>query len=224
MGDHAGERKKIKRRRAPEHSQEDLWPKRPNNRRSIEDVSEDCSTGTSDVEADGFCGYRALALQILGNQDKHMKLKERMLSHLHRNHDFYLDCLFNGRINVMKNTIERLEYGSTPETAHIKSCGRDYYSEGTIDAQIAADAYTTPIAIFDTRPEWPSVMYLPLTVPSEDNPQPQPVNLLPLSQIGHFVVIDLIPSRACHLEWPAVKPYHEKLWQYLGCSKDYNAT
>ncbi|KAI9257133.1 hypothetical protein BDA99DRAFT_606410 [Phascolomyces articulosus] len=187
-----------------------------------QDIPPDCSTGLKQIKADGYCGFRALALQLYGDQDQYQKIKQTMLNHLFANYEFYLDILAKGNDVILKNIVRRLEFGITPETIHTTTCSSDYWFNGAMDTQIAADAYTTPIAVFDERPSWKSFLYLPFTFPSDTNRQPQPINMFLHS--NHFSVVDLIPSRARHMVWPAVKPYHEVGWGILGLNVEYNAT
>ncbi|KAI9247190.1 hypothetical protein BDA99DRAFT_592128 [Phascolomyces articulosus] len=76
--------------------------------------------------------------------------------------------------------------------------------------------------VFDERPSWKSILYLPFTIPSDTNREPQPINIFLHS--NYFSVVDLIPSRARHhMVWLAVKPYHEAEWGILDLNVKYNA-
>ncbi|KAG2216727.1 hypothetical protein INT45_013838 [Circinella minor] len=180
------------------------------------------SVGLKTIKSDGYCGYRALALQLHGDQNQYTKVKQTMLSHLNANYEFYRDILCNGRDNIMNRVINRLEFGIIPETAHHTSCSSDYWFDALRDSQIAADAYTTPIAVFMGNTHWKSVLYLPFTIPSDTNRHPQPLNLFHCS--NHFSMVDLIPSRTRYMEWPSVRPYHKAGWDFLGLAADYKTT
>ncbi|KAG2215578.1 hypothetical protein INT45_000724 [Circinella minor] len=214
-------------KRKPENNLDDLWPtvKKTNRKKTSfvhPDIPTECSIRLKTIKSDGYCSYRALALQLHGDQNQYTKVKQTMLSHLNANYEFYRDILCNGRDNIMNRVINRLEFSITPETAHHTSCSSDYWFDALRDSQIAADAYTTPIAVFMDNTHWKSVLYLLFTIPSDTNRHPQPLNLFHCS--NHFSVVDLIPSRTRHMEWPSVRPYHKAGWDFLGLAADYKTT
>ncbi|KAG2215876.1 hypothetical protein INT45_003291 [Circinella minor] len=220
-----GEKPNLKRK--PENDLDDLWPtvKKTNRKKTSfvhPDIPTECSVGLKTIKSDGYCSYRALALQLHGNQIQYTKVKQTMLSHLDANYEFYRDILCNGHDNIMNRVINRLEFSITPETAQHTSCSSDYWFDALRDSQIAADAYTTPIAVFTDNTYWKSVLYLPFTIPSDTNRHPQPLNLFHCS--NHFSVVDFIPSRTRHMEWPSVRPYHKAGWDFLGLAADYKTT
>ena len=164
-------------------------------------------------------------MQLLGDEDRYKEVTKKLLDQLLQNYNFRLDFLFHERAVVMQQAVESLEFGITPEIILATCCNRDYYFEATVDTQLAADAYTRPVAVFDTRAYSPSALYLPFTIPQPPNMQPRPVNLLLNAEDNHFVVIDLVPNLARHLTWPCVRIYHKEGWiSYLGHSVDYKTT
>ncbi|KAI9276644.1 hypothetical protein BDA99DRAFT_531748 [Phascolomyces articulosus] len=86
------------KKRKQHYDTEELWPSsKKSNRRETsfvhQDIPPDCSTGLKQIKADGYCSFRALALQLYGDQDQYQKVKQTMLNYLFANYEFYLDIL-----------------------------------------------------------------------------------------------------------------------------------
>ncbi|CDH60976.1 predicted protein [Lichtheimia corymbifera JMRC:FSU:9682] len=119
--------------------------------------------------------------------------------------------------------VRTLEFGLTPETkdAHLDFCPQKYWFDGSTMAQVAADAFGRPVAVFETCSQHPSPprFVLPFSPPVE-NPKPTPMILHLVG--AHYYSLVIKPS--IRVEWPSVPHYHQQAWRELEIPAHYKTT
>ncbi|CAG8835918.1 15021_t:CDS:2, partial [Racocetra persica] len=116
-----------------------------NFRISVDDVDQICNP-----KSDGNCGFRAFAIAIRGNEENWNLVKLAMNGQLNKHIEVYKDWL-GYDINLLKRI---LESRASPCTSSLWFLLPDC-------AQLAADTFSVPIAIFDEKDEQ-CAMFFPL--------------------------------------------------------------
>ncbi|KAI8138819.1 hypothetical protein BJV82DRAFT_582471 [Fennellomyces sp. T-0311] len=130
------------------------------------------------VEMDGHCGFRCIAQHIFGDQNEWPSIKLSMKSTLLARHRVYSNSPF------LYNTKELLNILSFM----MDICPSQYWFTTPDCAQIAADAFATPIAIYTGTGRF-AQLFLPVGI---DVPEvlPKPI-IMQLVNGNHFVLIEL---------------------------------
>lgn len=190
-----------------------------------QDIPRNAVQGIITVKGDGWCGWRALAAQIHGNEDHYMKIKEAMLLTAQANAEVYQKYITFGE-KEYAYMMTRLSYGLTPETEASTGtwCEEQYWFDANTMAQVAADAFGYPVAVFQTVtkagiiPELPK-LFLPIHPPTPGTLH----RPLILHLVGnHYYSVAIKP--AIHIEWPPVPHWHRESWIERQVPQNYKAT
>ncbi|KAI8146423.1 hypothetical protein BJV82DRAFT_665383 [Fennellomyces sp. T-0311] len=123
------------------------------------EIPKEYVTRVVDIQSDGWCGYRAIACHVTGNQDDAVSIKQAMLQQLLENLEFYEQNLWGGHKCITEEVLNRLRY---QQNFGVSSCSIDYWMDAIIELPIAADAFNMPFAVYSTAnmTEQPT-LYLP---------------------------------------------------------------
>ncbi|KAG0188828.1 hypothetical protein DFQ28_004321 [Apophysomyces sp. BC1034] len=152
---------------------------------------------TMDVRGDGYCGFRVLALLIKGDENEFPSIKKEMLNELEANIEVYKRH-FNYPVEELRKIVaygHDLEHTAPGNPG--SGCSYEYWFDASICAQLAADTFNTPIAIYsdagkrtiitESGPEdvfaHPPVLYLPYRGPLTTTTPPTPL-VMHFSQDG----------------------------------------
>lgn len=174
------------------------------------------------VKADGWCGWRALAAQLYKNEDEYMVVKDLMLVTARAYSQIYKKYILYHSEQEYIRLITSMEYGLTPETKMEQKnfCPHKYWFDASTMAQVAADAFSRPVAVFETcnRSCSPPRFILPLAAPKVSTPAPLILHLVG----GHYYSLVMKPS--IRVEWPAVPAYHKQAWDEMEVPGHYKTT
>ncbi|KAG2227155.1 hypothetical protein INT45_003885 [Circinella minor] len=131
--------------------------------------------------ADGNGGFRALAFELFGSEDRYVDVKDTTLLHYLKNIDGDYKKYDDGRVKGILNPQDN-PWFCAPECT-----------------QIAADVSQTPVALFDG---FQSNMYIPLCVNPLDAKRTRPI-VLQLKN-NHIILIKIKPGS--HIQWPILYP------------------
>lgn len=147
-----------------------------------DDIPKEYITSAENVKSDGWCGYRAVAALLYGDQERYMDVKAAMLRQVQNNVDFYRRywCVHKVVYEDMMKRLQMLEKRS--------SVTSEYWFDAAIDLQIVADAFQRPFAFYSddskvnlaNRP----TLYIPFFY-DKDKSSSRRVNHSPL--IVHFL-------------------------------------
>ena len=148
-----------------------------------------------DIKGDGFCGYRTIAYHTEGSQDAFMEVKKKMLNCFRINKSVY-----EKHYRYMRESLpiieEALAYGaenSIPRTF----CPVEYWFTIPHFAQVAADTYKRPVAVYtDNITKKPNsddfvlepLMYVPFQGPLLTNKEPVLI-IMQLVNNNHWATI-----------------------------------
>lgn len=190
-----------------------------------QDIPRNAVQSIINVKDDGWCGWRALAAQVYGNEDEYLKIKQAMLLAAQSNADVYKKHITYGD-KEYEYMITRLSYGLTPETEAFVGdwCGEAYWFDANTMAQVAADALGYPVAVYHTvtqagrTPELPK-LYLPLDPPVRGTLHKP----LILHLVGkHYYSLIIKPT--IRIEWRPVPHWHRESWIERKVPQNYKAS
>ena len=177
------------------------------------------------INSDGFCGYRTIAYHTEGSQDAYMEVKKKMLNCFRANKSIYEEHYRYMRFKL-SNIEEALVYGlerSIPPT----SCPYQYWFTTPYFAQIAADTYRRPIAVYtDDITKKPNsdelayepLMYVPFQGPLLNDREPIPIIMQFLNN-NHWATIKS-KGRIIRINWPIIDGYCIKAYTSMGHTKN----
>ncbi|KAG0172379.1 hypothetical protein DFQ29_008407, partial [Apophysomyces sp. BC1021] len=182
---------------------------------------------TMDVRGDGYCGFRVLALLIKGDENEFPSIKKEMPNELESNIEVYKNH-FNYPVEELRKIVA---YGHDLEHAAPgnPSSGRsyEYWFDASICAQLAADTFNTPIAIYsdagkrtiitESGPEdvftHPPVLYLPYKGPLTTTTPPTPL-VMHFVHGNHWATV--LMKRSRKMAWPPICYKHKEVCANLG--------
>ncbi|CDH61026.1 predicted protein [Lichtheimia corymbifera JMRC:FSU:9682] len=146
-----------------------------------------------------------------------------MLATLYANTEVYKKYILFNSDEEYRRLIEAMEYGLAEDTKMVRYsfCPRKYWFDASTMAQIAADAFGRPVAVFETgnKHSSPPRFLLPLTTPSQ-NAKPSPMILHLVG--NHYYSLVMKPS--LRVEWPPVPLYHRQAWDEMQLSAHCKTT
>ncbi|KAF7721007.1 hypothetical protein EC973_005628, partial [Apophysomyces ossiformis] len=171
---------------------------------------------TIDVRGDGYCGFRVLALLLKGDENEFLTIKRAMLKELDDNIEVYRKY-FNYPVDELRKIIAYGHDIEKPTDAF--GCSYEYWFDAGICAQLAADTFRTPIAIYSdagTRSVvtedgtqtvfiHPPVLYLPYKCPSDAKNPPMPL-VMHFVHGNHWATV--VMKRSRKMTWPPVYYKH----------------
>lgn len=173
-------------------------------------IPKECYTCVVNVIGDGFCGFRALAYQIYGDEKEFWRVKREMRDTLLLNQDHYRKHL--SRFIIVDELIETVCYGIEKEIGNLiisseknLSAASEYWFNSPDCAQLAADTYQAPLAVFSEKQHGNyGTTFLPLlneskTVIPKKHRRKTPLLLQRVDQ-NHWVT--LIMRKAIKMTWP----------------------
>lgn len=177
------------------------------------DIPPEACAKIEDVDSDGWCGFRALAVHCYGNQDLFMRVKKQIYQYICDNEEevFAVVCL--GSSSELALLKKRMAYGVEEATAYAADsfCPKDYWFESSADCQLAANTFNRPVAIFSDDPaEWPTRMSFPIRTPPRIKMPPMSIYHV---NRNHFQAIELSYKK---MEWPGISPRREQIWRERG--------
>lgn len=195
------------------------------------DIPSDCYTCLLNVKGDGFCGFRSLALQLFGNEDRFWDVKIAMRDTLIKNKTFYKEhmsnyFLYGETLDVVSYGLEK-EVGSKIIRSEIFVRGvtapREYYFSSPDCAQLAADTFLRPIAVFlsESVKEDPATFFPLITYKNEEyilKEKPQPLIIQHVNG-NHWITLSM--RRARKMTWPLPSPVRERVYDSLGVKNTY---
>lgn len=185
------------------------------------DIPENAYSNVVNIKGDGFCGFRCLAHQLYGDENRFWEVKKAMRDHLLTNFVTY-SSIFHKK-NYLIDELKRIvcyrissEIGN-PEVCEMKErvAPIDYWFMVPECAQLAACTFGRPIASYDLRHE--PQTYLPILPPAKIDPPPgeRPLPLLLYFVSGcHFITLQL--KRSIKIVWPIVNTNHAFFMESLG--------
>ena len=169
-----------------------------------------------DVEGDGFCGWRALAVQIYDDEHQFWTVKKKMRDTLFKNEKFYMDNFkdyfdfdeVKKRVcygieetvgsDVVRDELFVKDGDAEDEVKYF--CNPEYYFSSVGCPQLAADTFFGPITLYSEK-EYQNtrgVSYIPLLTEYTDvdikKKRPQPLLLQRVNQ-NHWVTLGLRRSK-----------------------------
>ena len=176
------------------------------------DIPPEARAKIVDVQSDGWCGFRALAMHHCGNEDLFMRVKSQMYDYLCENEDEVLTVVCLGAKSEFDILKERMEYGVEHHTYAADSyCPEKYWFEASTDCQLAANTFNRPVAIFCDNPdEWPTKMFFPIRAPPRIKMSPMVMYHV---NSNHYQAIDLSAKK---MEWPGISRRKEAMWKKQG--------
>lgn len=192
-----------------------------------ENIPRDNYITTMDVRGDGYCGFRVLALLIKGNENEFPSIKRAMLNELDSNIGVY-QRYFNYPVERLRKIVA---YGHDAESAIPEDvstgCSYEYWFDANICAQLAADTFNTPIAIFSDAGKrtittengtkevfiHPPITYLPYKGPIATNTPPVPL-VMHFVHGNHWATV--LMKRSRKMVWPPIAYKHKEVCSILG--------
>ncbi|OAD65674.1 hypothetical protein PHYBLDRAFT_175852 [Phycomyces blakesleeanus NRRL 1555(-)] len=156
-------------------------------------------------EADGNCGYRAIAMEIYQDQKKWLEVKENMLeAYLKYQHTYYQGRMENGNMPASTNPLIIILKDK-------RSPLPQQHWFGTIDhPQLAADVFNRSVAVYWNTPrETGDCLFVPLTTTPEKF---EPIIII--LYINHFLLAKRKPIR--NFTWPKINPFHKAIVKRYG--------
>ncbi|CAO3618540.1 unnamed protein product [Mucor hiemalis] len=177
-----------------------------------------------DPEPDGFCGYRAVAYLIYGDQDEYKKVKKEMLKTLEENLEWYKT--YTGSIipEIERNIRAGMD-GESSKTA--------IWYKTPDCAQIAADTYNIPVCVYTTVSSYNTdqcLTFLPFRWPTRHKVKIQPLILQHV--VNHWLGIK---CRHLQMKYPLIQQryfdvdaHYERLfkttWNLFGQFPKFNSS
>jgi hypothetical protein len=162
----------------------------------------------ANIKRDGFCGFRAIAIEIFGNQDRFMEVKFAMRDRLAKVKEAYRASfpLFN--VDVLEKIVNfgiEVEKGSKGiSIAKPYSCGSSFWFLAPECAQLTACTFNRPVAIYYTGT---AITYLPVLPADKTKPVVAPlllhiVKTFALNEFNHWITMKL--KRSIKIKWPVI--------------------
>ncbi|CAO3655739.1 unnamed protein product [Mucor hiemalis] len=148
------------------------------------DIPENAYSNVVNVKGDGFCGFRCLAHQLYGDENRFWEVKKAMRDHLLTNFVTY-SSIFHEKSYLIDELKRIVCYRISSEIGNSEVCEMkervapiDYWFMVPECAQLAACTFGRPIASYDLRHE--PQTYLPILPPAKIDPPPgeRPLPLL----------------------------------------------
>ncbi|OAD68832.1 hypothetical protein PHYBLDRAFT_172691 [Phycomyces blakesleeanus NRRL 1555(-)] len=151
-------------------------------------------------EADGNCGYRAIAMEVYQNQKRWPEVKDKMLeNYLKYQHTHYQGRMEHGHMPASTNPlIISLQDKRSPLPQQ--------HWFGTIDhSQLLANAYNRTVAVYwNTSRETGDCLFVPfITTPDRFEP------IILILDINHFLLAKRKPTR--NFNWRQINPFHKAI-------------
>ena len=107
------------------------------------------------IDSDGWCGFRTLALQHYGNQYLFPRVKCMMLEYMCQHEEDVIATVCYGSRQEYKTLQDGREYGATKKSsAQTKNfCPKKYWFDAWTDCQLAANTFNRPVVVYSDDPE-----------------------------------------------------------------------
>ena len=147
------------------------------------------------TKSDGNCGFRALAVALVGDEERWRCVKLSMLRHLKMRNQLYQDWIGYDVVNLRRI----LENMTSP-------CLEDHWFLSPDCCQLAADTFNIPVAHYDAINSSNDTLYLP----SETQPGRRcyPI-ILCLVHNNHYVNVECIADS--QVKWPRFNIQHKPI-------------
>ncbi|OAD66646.1 hypothetical protein PHYBLDRAFT_174940 [Phycomyces blakesleeanus NRRL 1555(-)] len=151
-------------------------------------------------EADGNCGYRAIAMEVYQNQERWPEVKDKMLkNYLKYQHTHYRGRMEHGHMPASTNPlIISLQDKRSP-------LPQQHWFGTIYHPQLVANAYNRTVAVYWNTPrETGDCLFVPFTT-TPDRFEP----IILILDINHFLLAKRKPTR--NFNWPQINPFHKAI-------------
>lgn len=193
-------------------------------------------TAAINVRADGFCGFRALAVQLYGDEEKFWEVKMMMRDFLltmdegkDESTGFYKKHL-RGFIDYqeLKSIVcfgLQAKVGCQKVDKSLTYAGQDYWFTLPGCAQLAADTFQRLVATYAEKKymNTPPCTFVPLIVKQETKKKKEMPLLMQRVNDNHFITLSM--KRAIKPTWPLPQPsLYESACESLAISPNFKRT